>query len=187
MPKKSKAKIKEVIDFKTSLHTTKGFLYIVKKIDSLPDMHRTVYGQARSLYQATSKRKDLNALAKELEEFFGKPVKPAGKSMPLKLRLNPSIKYLDGIRKDQLLFIKKVKAGFYYGALWPWKNEPDKITVHLGFCCHKMSDKDFKELKELVESKVMHEKVFEKFDYHIGTQVYGISLANRSPKLLKKT
>jgi len=178
VPKKSKAKIKEVINLKTSLHTTKGFLEIVKKIDSLPDMERTAYGQTRSLYQTTSKGKDLNALAKELEEFFGKPVKPVGKSMPLKLRFNPSIKYLDGIRKDQLLFIKKVKAGFYYGALWPWKREPGKITVHLGFCSHKMSDKDFKELKELVKSKVRHEKVFKAFDSHIGTQVYGISLAS---------
>jgi len=178
VPKKSKAKIKEVINLKTSLHTTKGFLEIVKKIDSLPDMERTAYGQTRSLCQTTSKGKDLNALAKELEEFFGKPVKPVGKSMPLKLRFNPSIKYLDGIRKDQLLFIKKVKAGFYYGALWPWKREPGKITVHLGFCSHKMSDKDFKQLKELVKSKVLHEKIFEKFDDHIGTQVYGISLAS---------
>jgi hypothetical protein len=178
MPKKPKAKIKEVINLQTSLHTTKGFLYIVKKIDSLPDMHRTAYGQNRSLYQATSKGKDLNALAKEFEDFFGKPVKPAGKLMPVSLRLNPSIKYLDGIRKDQILFIKKVKAGFYYGALWPWKKEPDKINVYLGYCSHKMSDKDFKELKELVKSKILHEKVFEKFDSHIGTQVCGISLAS---------
>lgn len=178
MPKVSKNESKEVIDLKTSLHTTKGFLDIVKKIDSLPDMQRTAYGQTRSLYQTISKGKDLNALAKELEEFFGKPVKPAGKSMPLTLRFNPSIKYLDGIRKDQFLFIKKVKTGFYYGALWPWKKEPDKVTVHLGFCSHKMSDKDFKQLKELVKAKVLHEKVFEKFDSRIGTQVYGISLAS---------
>ncbi len=178
MPKKPKAKIKEVINLKTSLHITKSFLNIVKKIDSLPDMQRTSYSETRSLYQTISKGKDLNALAKELEEFFGKPVKPAGKSIPLMLRFNPSIKYLGGVRKDQLLFIKKVKAGFYYGALWPWKREPDKITVHLGFCSHKMSDKDFKQLKELVKAKVLHEKVFEEFDSRIGTQVYGISLAS---------
>ncbi len=108
MPKKPKVKIKEEIDLKTSLHTTKGFLYIVKKIDSLPYMHRTAYGQTRSIYQATSKGKDLNALAKEFEDFFGKPVKSAGEPMPLKLRLNPSIKLLGGVRKNQLLFTKKV-------------------------------------------------------------------------------
>ncbi len=178
MPKVSKNESKEVIALKTSLHTTKGFLDIVKKIDSLPDMQRTAYSETRSLYQTISKGKDLNALTKELEEFFGKPVKPSGKSMPFMLRFNPSIKYLGGVRKDQLLFIKKIKAGFYYGALWPWKREADKITVHLGFCSHKMSDKDFKQLKELVKSKVLHEKVFEKFDSHIGTQVYGINLAS---------
>ncbi len=178
MPKVSKNDSKKVIALKTNLHTTKGFLDIVKKIDSLPDMQRTTYGETRSLYQTISKGKDLNALTGELEEFFGQPAKPAGKSMPFMLRFNPSIKLLGGVREDQLLFIKKVKAGFFYGALWPWKREPDKITVHLGFCSHKMSDKDFKQLKELVKSKVLHENVFEKFDAHIGTQVYGISLAS---------
>jgi tetratricopeptide (TPR) repeat protein len=178
MPRVKKTKSKEVIDLKINLHNTKGFLEVVKKIDSLPDMQRTAYSETRSLYQTVSKGKDLNVLTQELEEFFGQPVKPAGKSMPFMLRFNPSIKYLGGVREDQLLFIKKVKAGFYYGALWPWKREPDKVTVHLGFCSHKMSDKDFKQLKELVKSKVLHEKVFEKFDAHIGTQVYGISLAS---------
>ncbi len=70
MPKKPKAKIKEEIDLKTSLHTTKGFLDIVKKIDTLPDMQRTAYGQTRSLYQTISKGKDLDALAQELESFL---------------------------------------------------------------------------------------------------------------------
>ena len=178
MPKTPKNESKEVIDLKTNLHTTKGFLEVVKKINSLPDMQRTAYGETRSLYQTIYNGKDADVLTQELEAFFGKCIKCAGESLPFMLRFNPSIKYLGGIRDDQILYMKKVKAGFYYGALWPWKRDPDKITVHLGFCSHKMSDKNFKQLKDLVKSKVLHEKIFEKFDAHIGTQVYGISLAS---------
>ncbi|MBU0987755.1 MAG: DUF1566 domain-containing protein, partial [Proteobacteria bacterium] len=157
---------------------TKGFLDLVKKIDSLSGMKKTDYSQIRSLYQAVSKGRDVFAMEKELDEFFGPPTKPAGKSLPFLLRFNPSIKYLDGIRKEQILFIKKVKAGFYYGALWPWKRDPLQITIHLGFCSHKMSDKDFKKLEELVKSKALHERVFEEFDSKIGGQIQGISLAS---------
>ena len=177
MPKTSTSESKEVKALKLNLNVTKGFLDLVKKIDSLPDMKKTTYDQTRSLYQAVSKGRNIDAMEKELQEFFGDPAKPFGKPMPLMLRFNPSIKYLDGIREEQVLFAKKVKAGFYYGALWPWQRDPQQITVHLGFCSHKMSDKDFRRLEELVKSKILNERIFEEFDSKIGANVHGLSLA----------
>jgi len=173
MPSDSKA----IKDLKLNLNVTKGFLDLVEKIDSLPDMKKAKFTETRSLYQAVSKGRDVEAMEKELEEFFGPPAKPAGKSISLLLRRNPSITYLDGIREEQILFIRKVKLGFYYGALWPWRRDPNQITVHLGFLNPKMSDKDFKKLEQLVKSKVMHEKVFEKLEAGSGGQVQGISLS----------
>ena len=173
MPSDSKA----IKALKLNLNVTKGFLDFVEKLDSLPDMKKAKFTETRSLYQAVSKGRDVEVMEKELEEFFGPPAKPAGKSISLLLRRNPSIKYLDGIREEQILFIRKVKLGFYYGALWPWRRDPNQITVHLGFLNPKMSDKDFKKLEQLVKSKVMHEKVFEKLEAGSGGQVQGISLA----------
>ncbi|MBU0698632.1 MAG: DUF1566 domain-containing protein [Proteobacteria bacterium] len=177
MPKTSTSESKEVKALKLNLTVTKGFLDLVKKIDSLPDMKKTTYDQTHSLYQAVSKGRSIDAMEKELQGFFGDPAKPVGKPMPLMLRFNPSIKYLDGIREEQVLFVKKVKAGFYYGALWPWKRDPQQITVHLGFCSHKMSDKDFRKLEDLVKSKILNERIFEEFDSKIGAKVHGLSLA----------
>jgi hypothetical protein len=178
MPEDLKRENKDIAALKINLNITKGFLDLVKKIDALPDMKKTTYTQIRSLYQAVSKGRDSDTMEKVFEEFFGPPAKPAGKSLPLRLRFNPSIKYLDGVREDQILFIKKVKAGFYYGALWPWRRDPMQITVHLGFCSHRMSEKDFKKLEELVKSKALHERVFEEFDSKIKGQIQGISLAS---------
>lgn len=173
MPSDSKA----IKDLKANLNVTKGFLDLIEKLDSLPDMKKARYTDTRSLYQAVSKGRELEVMEKELEEFFGPPAKPAGKSISLLLRRNPSIKYLDGIREEQVLFIKKSKMGFYYGALWPWRRDPKQVTVHLGFLSPKMSDKDFKKHEDQVKSKVMHEKVFEKLEAGSGGQVHGISLA----------
>jgi len=174
----STSESEEVKDLKINLNITKGFLDLVEKIDSLPDMKKVRFTETRSLYQAVSKGREIETMEQELADYFGPPAKPAGKSLSLLLRLNPSIKYLDGIREEQILFIKKVKSGFYYGALWPWRRDPKQVTVHLGFCSPKISDKDFKKLEALVKSKVMHQQVFEKLDAGSGGQVQGISLAS---------
>jgi len=179
MPDKSPtSESKEVTSLKINLNITKGFLDLVQHLDALPDMKKTAYDETRSLYQAVSKGRDVNKLGKELERFFGEPAKPAGKPVSLMLRFNPSIKYLDGLRDEQPLYIKKVKTGFYYGALWPWRKDLQNITIHLGFCGHKMSEQDFKKLGELAKSKILHERVYEEFDSKIGARVHGISLAS---------
>ena len=169
---------KEIKALKINLKITKEFLDFIEKIDSLPDMERAPYTKTRSLYQAVSKGRGIKTMEKQLEEFFGVPIKPAGKPIPLLLRFNPSIKYLRGIRKQQTLFIKKVKSGFYYGALMPWNLVEGNITVHLGFCSHKMSKKDYKKIEELVKTKILHRSVFEGLDSEFGGQVQGINLAS---------
>jgi len=168
---------KEIKVLKASLNITRGFLDLIEKFGSLPNMKKAKYTETRSLFQAVSTGRELAVMEKELEEFFGPPAKPAGKSISLLLRRNPSIKHLGGIRDEQVLFIKKVKTGFYYGALWPWRRDPKQVTVHLGFLSSKMSDKDFKKIEDQVKAKVMHEKVFKKLEAGSGAQVQGISLS----------
>jgi len=91
MPKTANSESKEVKALKLNLNVTKSFLDLVKKIDSLPDMKKTTYDQTRSLYQAVSKGRNIDAMEKELQGFFGDPAKPAGKPMPLMLRFNPML------------------------------------------------------------------------------------------------
>jgi hypothetical protein len=175
---RSKKQSKEIIDLKISLNITRDFLCLVQLLDTLPNTKRVPYDVTRSLYQAVSKGKDMHTLGKELEGFFGPPIKPAGQPIPLKMRFNPAIKYLQGLRDEQALYSRKTKNGFYYGALWPWHKKTENITVHLGYCSNKMSGKDYDNFQKLVKTKALNEKLFNEFDAAQGSRIHGIGLAS---------
>ncbi len=173
-----KVESRELIDLKKDLNITRDFLELVKLLDEIPQMHKTSYDNTRSLYQAVSKGRDVGSLEKKLEEFFGPPRKASGKSLPVSLRFNPSIKYLRGIRNEQSLFLKKTMEGFFYGALWPWLKTPENITVHIGYISSKMKKNDYDDLEKLVKTKVLNERIFKEFDADEESQVQGMSLAS---------
>jgi len=168
----------ELRNLKKDISLTKNFLKLVRHFDQLPKMEKTPYDATRSLYQAVSKGRDISRLGKVLEMFYGPPRKAPGKSMPLSLRFNPSIKYLHGIREEQYLFLKEAKEGFFYAALWPWQKTAGNITVHLGYISSKMSKNDYIDLEKLVKTNVLNEKVFKKFDVDKKSRIHGISLAS---------
>lgn len=168
----------ELINLKNDLNSTRKFLELVRFLDELPQMEKTSYDATRSLYQAVSKGRNISTLEKKLETFFGPPQKASGKLLPVSLRFNPSTKYLRGIRKEQSLFLKKTRNGFFYGALWPWSKNLENITVHLGYISNKMSKKDYNNLEKLVKTKVLNEKIFKEFDADKESRIHGISLAS---------
>jgi hypothetical protein len=143
---------RDVQDLRKNLDLTRHFLDLVTKIDSLPETNRRSFEESRSLYEAVSNGMDIDAMGKHLEGFFGPPLKPVGESIPLTLRFNSSAKYLGGIREDQTFFVKKLRFGEFYGALWPWQSSPGVMTVHLGFCCNKMADEDYSKLEKVLET-----------------------------------
>ena len=167
---------RELSDLLISLGVTRDFLTLVELLDALPDMRKTPYNVTRSLYQAVSQGRDIETLGKQLEGFFGAAKKPAGKPMPVKLRFSATLKYLNGIREEQALYLRKAGRGYYYGALWPWHKEPGKITVHLGYCPNKMSEADVENYQRLIKTKILNDKVFDALSDRDGGMVQGISL-----------
>ena len=167
---------RELSDLLISLSVTRDFLTLVELLDALPDIQKTPYNVTRSLYQAVSQGRDIDTLGKQLEGFFGPAKKPAGKPMPVKLRFNATLKYLNGIREEQALYLRKAGRGYYYGALWPWHKELGKITVHLGYCANKMSDTDVENYQRLIKTKILNNKVFDALSDRDGGMVQGISL-----------
>jgi len=165
---------KEIQDIAKNEAILVGFLTLAKGIDGLPDLSSRFYEDSRSLYQVTASGRGMDELVGIMTEFFGKPVKAPGKSLPVGLRFDPAVKYLGGIRKDQAFFQKKLKTGSYYGALWPWQRDADKIEVHLGFCSPDMSNADYSQLGTLVKKFLSKKKIEAMSD--IGGQIHGISL-----------
>jgi hypothetical protein len=114
----------EIRDIATNEAVLVGFLTLAKGVDDLPDMNTRFYEESRSLYQVTSTGHTVDELVEIARpRFFGKPAKAPGKSLPVSLRFDPTVKHLGGIRKDQALFLKKLKTGAFYGALWPWQQD----------------------------------------------------------------
>ena len=165
---------KEIRDLANNEAALVGFLTLAKGIDDLPDMSLRFYEESRSLYQVTSSGRSIHELVEILSEFFGTPAKAPGKSLPAALRFDPTLKYLGGIRKDQALFLKKLKTGALFGALWPWQRNADKIEVHLGFYSSSMSDEDYNRLGTLVQKFLSQKKIETVSD--VGGQIHGISL-----------
>ncbi len=169
---------KDLSDLRITINIIRDFLTLVELLDTLPNMSKVPYDVTRSLYQSVSKGRDIHALGRELEGFFGPAKKEAGKPLPKMLRFHPAIKYLDGIRDEQALYIKKTKNGFFYGALWPWFKTPENITVHLGYIGNKMSGKDFDRLNKTVKTRLLNEKIFDELSAGEGGRIHGISLAS---------
>jgi len=169
---------KDLSDLRITINIIRDFLTLVELLDTLPNMSKVPYDVTRSLYQSVSKGRDIHMLGRELEGFFGPPKKEPGKPLPKMLRFHPTIKYLDGIRDEQALYIKKTKNGFFYGALWPWFKTPENITVHLGYIGNKMSGKDFDKLNKTVKTRLLNEKIFDELAAGEGGRIHGISLAS---------
>ncbi len=165
---------KEIRDLANNEAALVGFLTLVKGIDDLPNMSNRFYEESRSLYQVTASEQSIDELVEILSEFFGVPAKAPGKSNPVTLRFDPTVKYLGGLRKDQALFLKKLKTGALYGALWPWKRDVGKIEVLLGFCSTSISDEDFNKLGALVQRFLSKKKI--ETIAEVGGQIHGISL-----------
>ena len=165
---------REIRDLANNEAALVGFLTLAKGIDDLPNVSARFYEDSRSLYQVTSSGYTVDELVQTLSGFFGDPAKAPGKGLPVSLRFDPTVKFLGGIRKDQALFLKKIKTGAFFGALWPWQRDRDKIEVLLGFCSTSMSDADYDRLGTLVKKFLSKKKIESISD--VGGQIHGISL-----------
>ncbi|MCF8068002.1 MAG: DUF1566 domain-containing protein [Desulfobacterales bacterium] len=155
---------------------TREFFALIRKLDSHPEVHRVRQDEYRSMYCAASKSRNLDLLDKCLSGFFGEATKPAGKATPLSLRLNPAVKAMGGINKNQALYTRKVSTGMYYAAIWPWTRKPVNLTINLGFYGEGLSEKDYSSLEDIVETKVLKENSEKIPENGIGGKLHGISL-----------
>lgn len=165
----------ELTELKEKSGVLIGFLELTKKLDSLPKVEKRFYENNRSLYQATSIGREMGGIENILKEFFGPPVKHAGNSLPITLKLNNSVKHLSGIKKNQTFFLLQLKHGEFYGALWPWTKDPRKIEIHLGYCSDKIQREDYTALEKVVKKYLSH-TAFHAMDTSIGGQIHGIGL-----------
>ncbi len=162
-------------DLKDNQKILNNFLNLIKKINTLPDISMRFYEEDRSLYQATALISNIGTLEKMLHSFFSVPIKPAGQALPLKLRFNPVVRYLKGLKKDQTLYLKPIKTGKFYGVLWPWQSDLDKIEIHLGFYAKNMPADDYRQLQILINKSISRSEI-DGAGEMAGGKIHGISI-----------
>ena len=170
------------------LDLARDFFCIVKMVDILPQVKRHTDKQTRSLYQAISEGRDIQALENQLEAFFGKPQKPTGESLSGNLESHPAVNYLGSIQNEQALFLKNARTGAYYGVLEP-DSASNHINIHLGFCHHQMSAEDQHKLEALIKTNMRLQALFDKLDARHKGEIQDIRFATflQLAELLKLT
>ena len=144
-----------VQDIKKELNRAKDFLCLAEMFNIQPEVKKHPPQQTRSLYQAVSEGRDIVFLDSMLEAYFGTPKKKAGQRVTKALFDHPAVKYLGGLEKEQVLYLKKTRTGSYYGLLAP-EPQGDKISIHLGFCPHRLSEKNHHKLEKQVQTNLHH-------------------------------
>lgn len=88
------------------------------------------------LYCGIVKSDLISKLESHVEEYFGKPYKPAGQSAFFKSMFDPFVKDIGGIRFEQTLYKKDITPGVVlYCAFWPWATDPQKTSIRIGLLC----------------------------------------------------
>jgi hypothetical protein len=165
----------ELSDLNANMAVLEGFIDLSRQLDALSDLDKRFYEESRSFYQATSRNRDIATIEAMLSKFFGPPVKPAGKPLPRKYNKESTVTYLGGIQKYQSLFLLHLKTGTFYGALWPWRHNKNKIEIHLGYCSDWMSETDYQKLETFVQ-RSLSQSALERMKTQVSGQIHGIGL-----------
>ncbi len=68
-----------------------------------------------------------------LDKFFKAPFKPAGEKPAREMGDLEVIQALNGIRKEQTLYLNTNEPEFvYFAAIWPWQSDPTQASLFLG-------------------------------------------------------
>lgn len=83
--------------------------------------------------EAVVNKSDLELLRSLLREHLGPPAKEAGTEANLPTEIEGLVDSMGGLRIEQSFFYKKGDDNrILFAALWPWKSNPEKITLKAG-------------------------------------------------------
>lgn len=87
--------------------------------------------------EAVMHRRDVEAACALLAQTLGPPVKPFGAAPKFDAPMSALVNAVGGIETEQCLYLKPDGPKHaMYAALWPWKSDPDRVTLHVGVSTH---------------------------------------------------
>ncbi|MEN8243892.1 MAG: DUF4388 domain-containing protein [Thermodesulfobacteriota bacterium] len=153
------------------------FIYLIEKIDGLSHMERRFHREGLSFYHAISKNRSLAELEEFLKVFFEDAPISTVETIEGKPDDTVSAERLGGIQGEQVMFVKKIGEAEFYGALWPWKDKDDVVTIHLGICSPSMTEENHEFMYSAMKGHLT-ETTSEKFDASVRGRIQGVSLSS---------
>ena len=153
------------------------FIYLIEKIDGLDDMERRFHREGLSFYHAISKNRTITELIEILKVFFEEASHSAVETPEEEESQGVSAERLGGVKGEQVLFVKKIGDAEFYGALWPWKDKEDVVTVHLGVTSPDMTEDNHEFMYSALKGHLT-ESTTEKVDVSVRGLIQGVSLSS---------
>jgi len=82
--------------------------------------------------EAVIDTKDIELLNSLLKKYLGSAAKGHGEEANLPEEIQDMVDSLGGLRNDQSFFYRQEGNQVIYAAIWPWKSNPNKITLKSG-------------------------------------------------------
>ena len=83
--------------------------------------------------EAVIQRKDVGLLTALLAKHLGSAAKEPGREANLPAEIETLVDSMGGLRTEQSFFYRKEDdATILFAVLWPWKSDPEKITLKAG-------------------------------------------------------
>jgi hypothetical protein len=90
-----------------------------------------------------------------LDKFFKGPFKPAGEKPAREMGDLEVIQALNGIRREQTLYLNTSNPEFvYFAAIWPWQSDPTQASLFLGLHFGGLLTPDRKALMESTKKEL---------------------------------
>ena len=105
---------------------------LIEEIKGTLSMEIRSNSQGSEYLEAVINTKDLELLHSLLRKYLGSATKEYGKEAILPKEIQTIVDSLGGLQNEQSFFYRQEGHQVIYAAIWPWKSNPNKITLKSG-------------------------------------------------------
>ena len=105
---------------------------LIEEIKEALSMEIRSNSQGSEYLEAVINMKDLELLHSLLRKYLGSAAKEYGKEAILPKEIQTIVDSLGGLQNEQSFFYRQEGHQVIYAAIWPWKSNPNKITLKSG-------------------------------------------------------
>ena len=107
-------------------------LNLIEELQKTLEMEIRPTSRGTEYLEAVISAKDLEALHSLLRKHLGPATKESGKEGSLPQSVRKLVDSLGGLRIEQSFFCKQDGKQVTYAAIWPWKSDPNRVTLKFG-------------------------------------------------------